>query len=665
MSQESGKQHQSRRPQATERPITDWLPITKKEVEKRGWSQLDVIIVSGDAYVDHPAFGAAVIGRIIESEGYKVGIIPQPNWTDDLRDFRKFGAPRLFFGVTSGCMDSMVNHYTANKRRRSNDAYTPGGECGFRPDYATTVYSKILKQLYPDVPVLIGGVEASLRRVTHYDYWSDALFPTILEDSGADLLVYGMGETALREILALISKGIPFSSLRTIPQTGFLLAADESLPKNKNWEDVEISGHETCLSDKRAFAANFKVVEMESNKVQARRIVQPVGDRTLVINPPSPLMSEADIDASFDLPYTRLPHPKYKKRGKIPAYEMIKFSVNMHRGCFGGCSFCTISAHQGKFIASRSEESILKEVDEVTNMPDFKGYITDLGGPSANMYKMKGKVQAICDKCVAPSCIHPVICHNLDTSHKQMTELYKRVDAHPKVKKAFVGSGIRYDLLVKSYNKKSDDSLDEYMEQVLTRHVSGRLKVAPEHTADETLKIMRKPSFKHFKEFKKKFDEIDAKHNLNQSLIPYFISSHPGCDKADMADLAAETKEMGFQLEQVQGFTPTPMTVATVIYYTGLHPYTLNPVETPITKAEKEEQHRFFFWYKKENHGFIRRELVKAGREDLAERLLGAPETKGHQQPKAKAEGKQRGRGKPKGRNKRRGGKRIGKSKPR
>lgn len=603
--------------------LTNWLPITKKEVELRGWSELDVIIISGDAYVDHPAFGAAVIGRIIESEGLKVGIIPQPNWRDDLRDFKKFGKPRLFFGVTAGCMDSMVNHYTANKRRRSTDAYTPGGEAGYRPDYATTEYTKILKELYPDVPVLIGGIEASLRRVTHYDYWTDKLMPSILETSGADLLVYGMGEQPLREIVRLLDKGVPFESLKTIAQTAFLQPKDKELPKVKAWETIELNSHKLCLKDKFKYASNFKHVEQESNKLHANRIVQNIYNKNLVINPPYFTMTEKEMDQSFDMPYTRLPHPKYNKRGPIPAYDMIKFSVNMHRGCFGGCSFCTISAHQGKFIASRSEESIMKEVKQVAQMDDFKGYISDLGGPSANMYKMKGKVQSICDKCVSPSCIHPVICSNLDTNHTPLTEIYKKVDAMPEVKKAFVGSGIRYDMLVESYNKNADDSINVYMEQVLTKHVSGRLKVAPEHSSDQTLRIMRKPSFKHFKEFKAKFDRIDKKFNLKQSLIPYFISSHPGCEEEDMANLAADTKDLGFQLEQVQDFTPTPMTVATVIYYAGVHPYTLKPAYTARTEKEKRNQNRYFFWYKRENRADIKQKLEAMKRPDLLKNLLG------------------------------------------
>ena len=608
----------------TLRPISDWLPMSKKEASKRGWDEFDVILISGDAYVDHPAFGTSVIGRIIEDEGLKVGIVAQPNWKDDLRDFKKLGKPKMFFGITAGCMDSMVNHYTANKRLRSTDAYTPGGVAGFRPDYASIEYSNILKTLFPDTPVLLGGIEASLRRVTHYDYWKDELMPSILVDSKADALVYGMGDQPLREILRLLKKGVPFEHIKTIKQVAFLQDESIALPKVKSWETVELASHEDCLKDKIKYAANFKIVEVESNKWQANRITQNVGGQTLIINPPFKTMTEKEIDTSFDLPYTREPHPRYKKRGNIPAYDMIKFSINMHRGCFGGCSFCTISAHQGKFIASRSEKSILKELDQVVDLPEFKGYISDLGGPSANMYKMKGKDESICEKCVSPSCIHPVICNNLDTSHEQMTKLYKKVDEHPKVKKAFVGSGIRYDLLVDDFNKNNEDgNHDEYIEQVITRHVSGRLKVAPEHTSDDTLKVMRKPSFKYFHKFKEKYDKISEKHNLNQQLVPYFISSHPGCDEVDMANLAAETKDMGFQLEQVQDFTPTPMTVATVIFYAGVHPYTLKPIQTVKTKKEKQNQNKFFFWYKKENRNWIKNKLEKANRPDLMNKLVG------------------------------------------
>ena len=605
--------------------INDWLPITRKEMLQRGWEELDVVLVTGDAYVDHPAFGAAVIGRLIEAEGLRIGIIPQPNWQDDLRDFRKFGKPRLFFAVTAGNMDSMVNHYTANKRLRSNDAYTPGGDKSFRPDYASIVYSTILKDIYPDVPVVLGGVEASLRRVTHYDYWSDKLKPSILKESKADMLIYGMGEQPLLAILRLLNKGVPFEALDTVPQTGIIIPKEKAIPTNKSWRDIELFSHDECLKDKLKYAKNFRHIEEESNRTTAKRIIQKIGDDTIVINPPFPTMTESEIDASFDLPYTRLPHPKYKKRGAIPAFEMIKFSVNMHRGCFGGCSFCTISAHQGKFIASRSEESIMREVDQITLMPDFKGNISDLGGPSANMYKMKGKYQDLCDQCKRPSCIHPSVCHNLDTSHQPMIDIYKKVDAHDKIKNAYVGSGIRYDLLVKDFNKEGDEKvMNEYMRQLLDRHVSGRLKVAPEHTSDNTLKMMRKPSFSYFHSFKKQFDKINQKLGKKIQLIPYFISSHPESKLEDMANLAAETKDMGFHLEQVQDFTPTPMTVATVAYYSGYHPYTLEKVYTARNKQEKLDQHRFFFWYKGENMAWIRR--VLKDRPELVKKLLARKE---------------------------------------
>lgn len=602
-------------------PITAWLPTTKKEADKRGWDELDVVLITGDAYVDHPAFGTAVMGRILESLGLKVAVIAQPNWRDDLRDFKKFGKPKYFFGVTSGNMDSMVNKYTAGKRLRSEDAYTPGGSPDFRPDYATTVYTQTLKKLYPDVPVLIGGIEASLRRVTHYDFWSDKLMPNILTTSGADLLVYGMGEQPIRDVVKYLLRGSPFSSLKTIPQTAFLMEGDE-LPKNKQWDTFELTSHEECLEDKKKYSRNFMHVEVESNKQFAKRLTQKVEGKTLVINPPYQTMTEKEIDSSFDLPYTRLPHPKYKDRGPIAAFEMIKFSVNTHRGCFGGCSFCTISAHQGKMIASRSKKSVMKEVDQIAKMPDFKGYLSDLGGPSANMYQMKGIDQDLCDKCSAPSCVFPQICHNLDTNPQKMTELYQEVSRHPKIKKAFVSSGLRYDLMFdpRSTHVKEDE---RYVEQLVTHHVSGRLKVAPEHTEDEVLKFMRKPAFHYFETFKKKFEELSKRKGLKQEIIPYFISSHPGCKPEDMAQLAVKTKALGYKLEQIQDFTPTPMTVATEIYYSGFHPYTLKPVQTALTMDEKTKQRNFFFWYKPENKTFIRNYLSKAQMFDTMKSLFG------------------------------------------
>jgi len=602
--------------------VNDWLPTTAKEVKERGWDELDVILFSGDAYIDHPSFGPAVIARIIEAEGLKVAVVPQPNWRDDLRDFKKLGVPRLFFGVTAGSMDSMVNHYTAGKRLRSDDAYTPGGKAGYRPDYASQVYSQILKQLYPDVPVLLGGIEASLRRVTHYDYWSDKLMPGILETTKADMLVYGMGEMPLKEILRLLQKGVPFKSLTNIAQTAYLHTEGELAP-DKNWKDLELSSHEECLQDKVKYARNFRHVEEESNRWQAARLIQPVGKSKIVINPPYPPMKSKQLDASFDLPYTRLPHPKYNKKGIIPAFEMIKFSVNMHRGCFGGCSFCTISAHQGKFIASRSEKSILKEVRQIAQMPDFKGYISDMGGPSANMYKMQGKDLKICERCARPSCIFPNICSNLNTDHSPMTEIYKKVNNMQEIKKAFVGSGVRYDML---YNKmastKEQESHKIYMKELVTHHVSGRLKVAPEHTSPNVLKLMRKPDFKLFHQFKKDFDEINLANNSNQQIIPYFISSHPGSQIEDMANLAVETKELDFRLEQVQDFTPTPMTVATVIFYSGIHPYTLKETFTAKTKDEKQNQRVFLFWYKPEYKKTIESLLKQSNQQELINKLF-------------------------------------------
>jgi uncharacterized radical SAM protein YgiQ len=602
-----------------------WLPTTRDELDARGWDEVDVILVTGDAYVDHPSFGTAVVGRIIEREGFRVAILPQPNWRDDLRDFKKLGRPRLFFGVTAGCMDSMVNRYTAGRRLRSDDAYTPDGAPGFRPDYAVTTYTRLLKQLWPDVPVMIGGIEASLRRVSHFDYWSDTIRPSVLAESGADLLVYGMGELPLVEMLRLLEKGVPFASLKTIAQTAVLLPEGAPLPKNANWEDLRLASHEECLADRKRYAANFKLVETESNRVKARRLLQDVGGRTLVVNPPFPTMTEAQLDASFALPFTRLPHPRYRKRGPIPAYEMIRHSINLHRGCFGGCAFCTISAHQGKFVASRSQGSILREVDAVKQMPDFHGTITDLGGPSANMYRMKGREQRICEACIRPSCLWPHVCPNLNTDHTALIDVYRAVRATPGVKHAFVTSGLRYDLFL--HEKKSPEvaaSHERYMEELIAHHVSGRLKVAPEHTSDAVLKIMRKPSFALFREFLKRFERIKVKvgQPLLQ-LVPYFISSHPGSRPEDMADLAVQTKELGFKLEQVQDFTPTPMTVSTEIYATGVHPYDGQPVPVARTREEKEAQRSFFFWYKPELREAVRASLLRFGLERFIKPLLG------------------------------------------
>ena len=595
--------------------LTDWLPTTKKEVELRGWDELDVILFSGDAYVDHPSFGAAVIGRILEAEGLRVAIVPQPNWRDDLRDFKKLGRPRLFFGVSAGCMDSMVNKYTANKRLRSDDAYTPDARPDMRPEYPSIVYTQILKKLYPDVPVILGGIEASMRRLTHYDYWQDRVRPSILVDSGADALTYGMGEKPIVELVKRLNQQ---QSIFDIPQLAYL--TKEVLPQEG---DIILFPHEECLKDKKKQAANFRHIEEESNKYAASRILQTIGKQTVVVNPPYPPLTEAELDRSFDLPYTRLPHPKYKGK-RIPAYDMIKFSVNIHRGCFGGCAFCTISAHQGKFIVSRSKESILKEVKAVMGLPDFKGYLSDLGGPSANMYKMRGNDENICKKCKRPSCIHPKVCPNLNTDHGPLLDIYHAVDSLPGIKKSFIGSGVRYDqLLHQSKDSGTNKNTQEYTRELIARHVSGRLKVAPEHTSERVLNIMRKPPFSQFGEFKKIFDRINREEGLRQQLIPYFISSHPGCKEEDMAELAVITKRLDFHLEQVQDFTPTPMTVATEAWYTGFHPYTLEPVFSAKTQREKLAQRQFFFWYKPEERRNIINELRRIGRQDLIDKLYG------------------------------------------
>ena len=604
--------------------LTDFLPTTKKEMQLLGWEEADVILFSGDAYVDHPSFGAAVIGRVLQSKGYRVAIVPQPDWHGDFRDFKKLGRPRLFFGISPGCMDSMVNKYTANRRLRSEDAYSPDGRHDCRPEYPTIVYTKILKQLYPDVPVILGGIEASMRRLTHYDYWQDRLRRCILCDSDADLLSYGMGEKTIIRIAEELDAGRKVSDLRDLPQTVFL-ARKEDIPGGIMSDDIVLHSHEECLQNKKAEAENYRHIEEESNKMHAQRLIQQVGNMYAVVNPPYPPMTTEELDASFDLPYTRLPHPKYKNK-RIPAYEMIKHSVNLHRGCFGGCAFCTISAHQGKFVVCRSKRSIMNEVKEVVKLPDFKGYLSDLGGPSANMYGMHGRNLKACEKCKRPSCIHPAICPNLNTDHSQLLDIYHAVDALPEVKKSFIGSGVRYDLLLhESQDEKSNEAARQYTRELICRHVSGRLKVAPEHTSDEVLRLMRKPSFKLFERFKRVFDKINREENMRQQLIPYFISSHPGCREEHMAELAVLTKRMDFHLEQVQDFTPTPMTIATETWYTGYDPYTLEPVFSAKTPREKLAQRQFFFWYKPEERRNIEQELRRIGRPDLIRELYPQP----------------------------------------
>ena len=608
--------------------LTDFLPTTKKECELRGWDELDVILFSGDAYVDHPSFGSAILGRILEANGYRVAIVPQPDWHGDFRDFKKLGRPRLFFGVSPGAMDSMVNRYTANRRMRSEDAFSPDSRHDMRPDYPSIVYTQILKKLFPDVPVALGGIEASLRRISHYDYWKDELRKCILCDSGADLILYGMGERSIVELANAFAEGKTMDEIHEMPQVAFY-CKEKDIPGGFKDDDIILHSHEECLHNKKGQAENVRHLEEEANKMHAQRMIQEVDGKYVVVNPPFPLMTTEELDAAFDLPYTRLPHPKYKGK-TIPAYEMIKFSVNLHRGCFGGCSFCTISAHQGKFVVCRSKESILKEVKKIIAMPDFKGYLSDLGGPSANMYGMRGKNQKACEVCKRPSCVNPQICPNLNTDHSKLLEIYHAVDALPGIKKSFIGSGVRYDLLLhKSKDEKVNQAAREYTRELITKHVSGRLKVAPEHTSPEVLKFMRKPSFDLFYEFKRIFDKINKEEGLNQQIIPYFISSHPGCHEEDMAELAVITKGLDFHLEQVQDFTPTPMTISTETWYTGYDPYTLEPVFSAKTQKEKLAQRMFFFWYKPEERRAIESELRRIGRSDLIAKLYDKRDMRG------------------------------------
>lgn len=605
-----------------------FLPTTKKEMERLGWDSADIILFSGDAYVDHPSFGVAVIARVLEAEGYRVAVVPQPDWHGDMRDFLKLGRPNVMFGISPGVMDSMVNRYTANRRLRHDDAYTPDGRAGARPEYPSIVYARILKELYPDVPVVVGGIEASLRRLTHYDYWQDRLRPPLLADSPADLLIYGMGERTIKSVAAALKDGTPVGRITDLPQTVVRVPEEQASPEK---EDIVLHSFEESLANKRFHAENFRHIEEESNALHGRVIWQKAGDIYVKVNPMLEPMSTEELDAVYRLPFTRVPHPRYRGK-RIPAYEMIRHSVCMHRGCFGGCAFCTISAHQGKFISSRSKESVIEEVRQVTRMEDFKGYISDLGGPSANMYGMRGKNPALCAVCRKPSCLHPQVCPNMNTDHTSLTEIYAAAEKVPGVKKCLVGSGVRYDLaMADARNPEVNRANADYLRVLIERHVGGRLKVAPEHTSPRVLNLMRKPEFELFKRFKHTFDNVNRRAGLNQQLIPYFISSHPGCTEEDMAELACETKQLNFRLEQVQDFTPTPMTLATTIYYTGIHPYTGEKIPTAHTQQQKLAQRKYFFWYDPKYREDIRRSLLRMHRPDLLNRLFaGGPHPHGN-----------------------------------
>lgn len=554
-----------------------------------GWEELDVIIFSGDAYIDHPSFGTAIIARVLEKEGYKVGVVPQPNWRDDLRDFKKLGRPRLFFGVNAGAMDSMVNHYTSFKRLRSNDSYTPNGAAGFRPDYAVTVYSKILKELFPDVPVVIGGIEASLRRFTHYDFWQDRLLPSVLVESGADFLLYGMGEKSIVQTARYIDGNKDGKTPRELLQTAYF---SKDAPEEDGNTTI-LPSFEDCCKDKKAFIKNFNEVELQANLLKPKRLIEPCRGGYIFVNEPFPPLEEKELDEVYALPYTMLPHPRYKGR-IIPAYEMIKNSITIHRGCFGGCSFCTIAAHQGKFIQSRSPKSIIAEIEYLKTIPGFSGNLSDVGAPSANMYKMGGKDKALCEKCRRKSCLFPKMCPNLNHSHRPLLDLYRSIDKIKGIRHSYIGSGVRYDLLM---DEKGflDETSREYFTELISKHISGRFKVAPEHTEDHILSLMNKPSFRLFTTMKREFEAINKKRGLNQQVIPYFISSHPGCRLSDMKALASNKALRGVLTEQVQSFTPTPMTRSSVMYYTGMDPNTLNPLFVEKNISRLREQKSYFF----------------------------------------------------------------------
>ena len=564
------------------------FPTTAREVGELGWDYIDIIIFTGDAFIDHPAFGTAVIARYLQKYGYRIAVVPQPNWRDDLRDFRKLGVPRLYFGVNAGAMDSMVNHYTAAKRLRSDDAYTPEGRAGMRPDYAVTVYTRILKSLYPDVPVVIGGVEASLRRLAHYDYWSDSLKPSVLVESGADYLCYGMGERPMLELTRAIEARRRVYDIRKIPQIAFY-------QDGKNYPDgaLVLSPFENCLEDRKAFARNFHHIETAANMLEPPVIVEPCGGGFVRVNPPYPPATEEEMDSFYDLPYTKLPHPKYRGK-RIPAYDMIKFSITTHRGCFGGCNFCTIAAHQGKFIQERSEGSILREAAALTMLPGFAGNISDLGAPTANMYGMKGKDRERCARCRRKSCLFPSPCDNMDRSHARLLGLYAKVDALKGIRHSYIGSGIRYDLFIDK-DGFVDGTSRKYLTELILKHTSGRLKVAPEHTEGHVLALMAKPSFVLFERLRGEFDRICAREGVRMQLVPYFISGHPGCTMEDMERLSRNRYLEGLYMEQVQDFTPTPMTASSVMFYSGLDPKTLKPVFVERDVERKKRQKSFFF----------------------------------------------------------------------
>ena len=586
-----------------------FLPATPQEVKALGWDYVDVVLVTGDAYVDHPSFAMALVGRVLEAEGLRVAILAQPRW-DNCADFRKFGKPRLFFGVSAGNMDSMINKYTHNRKLRSTDDFSPGAVPGLRPDRATIIYSQRAREAYPDAPVIIGGIEATMRRFAHYDYWSDTVRKSVLLDAKADLLVYGMGERQVREAAARLKAGEKIQALRDIRGTAYPLGARETsalaIPGA-----VELPTAGEVTGDRIKFSTATRLIYENSNPFNAAVLVQKSEGKAVVQNPPALPLSTAEMDFIYGLPFTKLAHPSYRQ--PIPALEMIKDSIVLHRGCFGGCSFCSLTLHQGRFIQSRSPASVEQEAQRLLKTPRHPGNISDLGAPSANMYEMRGRDMKVCHACRKLSCVHPVICPNLNTDHKPLLALMRRIRAVKGLKKAFVASGIRMDLALKC---------GEYISEIARFHTGGLLKVAPEHISPKVLSVMKKPSVEVFKEFADRFLAESKKAGKEQYLVLYFISAHPGSTLADMADLAVFLKERNIRPQQINDFLPAPMEYATSIYFTGLDPFTLEPVYVPKKETERRMQRALLQYYKPENRPLITQALRAINRPDLIKKLL-------------------------------------------
>ncbi len=585
--------------------VSHFLPTTAHEIAARGWDGVDVVFVTGDAYVDHPSFAMAVLGRVLEAEGFRVAILAQPDWRS-ADTWRALGRPRLFYAVSAGNMDSMINHYTASKKRRNDDAYSPGGKIGLRPDRPTPVYAQRCREAFRDVPVVIGGIEASLRRIAHFDFWSEKVRPSMLVPSKADLLAFGKGEETIVAIAKRLATGDTIDDVRGLRGVGYLLGKRGELPTCE-WETLPLPSHEEVTEDKHAFARMTRAFHHETNPFNAKRITQKHGDRTVVLNPPCLPLDEEAMDGIYDLPYTRLPHPRYR-REKVPAFEMIRDSVQIMRGCFGGCTFCSITMHEGRVIQSRSQRSIVAEVERVAAAKDFKGTVSDLGGPTANMYKMRctrPEVEAVCKRL---SCIHPTVCKLLGTDHAPTIALMRATRHVKGVKRVNIASGIRMDLA---------NLDDRYIDELAAHHVGGHLKVAPEHQSDEVLGLMKKPSAQVFETFGEKFERASARAGKEQYLVPYYISSHPGSGVKEMVDLAVFLKAHGYKPRQVQDFIPAPMDIATCMYWTGLDPITMKPVETVNKVRDRKVQRALMQYFRPENWFQVNAALKSIGRSEL------------------------------------------------